>query len=182
MKLRRNRRINILMLIIILCSTISISQEDSTLEKSFKEPVNIPRFDIHIGAGWVSGGRLGMRVLFNLNFSAELSYGIDIRNFISQSDLEKRYGFGINWHIPKASSFTISMLTSYNKRVSQDNRSINISLNLGFLELETSDIRIFGRIGFYSQLRKWWNMKEYELTEIGPNIDLGVRWCFDFNK
>lgn len=175
-------QIIIFIILILSLSITAISQVDSLDTDLKKEYVSLPRFDIHIGAGWVSGGRLGMRVLFSENFSAEVSYGNDIRNFIAASDLEKRYGFGINWHVPKTSSFVISMLSSYNERFFQDNRSINISLNVGFLQLTTSDISLFGRIGFYGQFKKWWNMKEYKLKEIGPNFDFGLRWCFDFNK
>ena len=171
-----------LIISIFAFSILSFSQENIESRDSTKKQISLPRFDIHLGAGWVSGGRLGVRVLFSENFSAELSYGLDFRNFIAAADLEKRYGFGINWHVPKTSCFVISMLSSYNERVYQDNRSINISLNVGFLELKTNDIRIFGRIGFYGQFKKWWNMKEYKLKEIGPNLDFGIRWCFDFNK
>lgn len=175
-------QIIIFIILFLSLSITTMSQVDSLDKEQKNKYVSLPRFDIHVGAGWVSGGRLGMRVLFSENFSAELSYGIDFRNFIGSADLEKRYGFGINWHVPKTSSFVISMLSSYNERVYQVNRSINISLNVGFLDLKTSDIRIFGRIGFYGQFKKWWNMKEYKLKEIGPNLDFGLRWCFDFNK
>ena len=50
------------------------------------------------------------------------------------------------------------------------------------IKLRTNDICFFGRVGFHGQFKKWWNMREYKLTEIGPNLDLGIRWCFDFNK
>lgn len=146
---------------------------------SLEETTNISRFDIYVGAGWVSGGRLGIRAYLSDNYSAEVSYGNDIKNFITLSDPEKRYGFGINWHFPKTSWLIISVLSTYNKRIYQDNSSINLSLNIGYLKKRTLGLHLFSRIGLYCQFKKWFNMKEYKLKEIGPNLDIGIGYNFE---
>ncbi|HKI79820.1 MAG TPA: hypothetical protein VKA26_14865 [Ignavibacteriaceae bacterium] len=67
------------------------SMADSTsIDNTFYK---LPRFDIHIGAALVNGGKVGIRTQILRNFSIEFFYGYDLANFIGASDGEKRYGF-----------------------------------------------------------------------------------------
>jgi hypothetical protein len=70
------------------------------------------KFDIYLAAGIAAGGRVGFSYLFVNNFSAEISYGYDLRNFISLSDLQRRYIFGFNFHFDNSNA-VLSLLNTY---------------------------------------------------------------------
>ena len=72
-------------------------QFSNTTSYSGETNSKLPKFDIYLAAGIAAGGRVGFSYLFVNNFSAEIAFGYDIRNFISLSDLQRRYTIGLNF-------------------------------------------------------------------------------------
>jgi len=191
MELRRSNRINILNLVIILFSTLCIAQEDYRIDKYVEDSVDIPSFDIHLGAGSLCGARIGLRCHFINHFSFETSLGIPVSHFMGGGEREERYGIGINWHQYDSSGFIISLI--FANRI-QPNRTfpvdipndrffsyLRFSINLGYFYKNSSNLIFFSRLGvIYDLVQKDVNIYDGHLA--GPNIDIGIGWCFDLNK
>ncbi len=117
--------------ITLLISTSIYSQENIEKPDSIRETTSIPRFDVHIGAGWVSGGRIGMRVLFSENFSTEFSFGQDIRMFLGAADREERYDFGITGMFLK---HQVSQLACHHLTIKGFTKIIDLIIYLSMLD------------------------------------------------
>jgi len=154
----------------LLTSHATYAQDTTTLIR------NYPRFDVHLGAGWVSGGRVGARIQVNEDCSFETSIGYHIENFMSLSDEETKYGIGVNWHNFAHSHLTLSMLAAYGEKIHLLPNSLYLlSLNIGYLTFKSSGINFFARGGAYIGMKKNWAGTS---TVAGPNLDLGFGWVF----
>ncbi len=172
-------RIKIFVLLnILLLAGLTFSQEKNVLEDSSHTQISLPRFDVHLGAGWVNGARIGTRLLITKYFSTEVAYGYNITNFLSLSDEEKKYSLAVNYHPYIHSKLIISFIFTYGEKVYLLNRSINFSLNVGFLELKRKNISPFIRSGIYFQVGEKYYKKGFYKKEIGFNLDIGINWNF----
>ncbi len=163
-------------LVIHFYPTIAFAQDYNKTTDTTESRISLPRFDVHIGAGWVNGARLGTRLLFTKYFSTEVAYGYNITNFLSLSDEEKKYSLAINYHPYIHSKLIISFIITYGEKVYLLNRSINFSLNVGFLELKRKNISPFIRSGIYFQVGEKYYKKGFHKREIGLNVDIGINW------
>ena len=155
-------------------STRSIA-DSTSIDNTFYK---LPRFDIHIGAALVNGGRIGIRAQILRNFSIEFFYGYDLANFVGASDEEKRYGFGINWH-KQNSNFVISFLavrSQYIYAPLKDN--YYISPTIGYLTFKDNGLQTFIRIGPAIRFSK--NTGDNSLSvKFNPNIDVGISFVIN---
>lgn len=184
-------RIYFLFLTVISSAVICRSQEDSTREISWADSTNHPVFDIHVGAGWLSGARLGLRVHFFRNISFETSFGIPVSHFIVGGEREKRYGIGVNWHQDESSGLIVSLLFA---NIVQPNRSfpenvpnnkffgyLRFSLNIGYYYWDKSNFVFFSRLGgIYDLVRD--SNDHYRGHFSGTNIDIGIGLCLQSKK
>ena len=172
----------LLLLIILINFKTSYSQQNHSSNSSrnsidttliHKNSYKLPRFDLHIGAGLVDGGRVGLRVQILKNYSIELFYGNDLANFVSASDVEKRYGFGINWHQNK-SNFVISLLVVISREIYlpvKDN--YYISTNIGYMTFKSKGFQTFLRAGPAMRFSRNTGDNSLDISII-PNIDVGI--------
>jgi len=144
---------------------------------TIQDNVSLPKFDVHLAAGIVSGGRLGFRYLFIYNFSAEFAYGADIRNFIGLSDPNTRYTVGFNYHFSNSIA-VISVLTTYVERPNPNSNVILICPNFGFINIRKPGLHIFIRGGIYIELQKNYPFNNWKVEDYGGNIDMGVSYNF----
>ena len=133
----------------------------------------LPRFDFHLGAGVVSGGRVGLRILFLKNYSVEFSYGNGLENFVSASNVNRRYGFGINWH-KNNSNFVFSLLgvVSHDVYLGTKN-SYFISPTIGLITFKSEGLHTFIRGGIAIQFNNNTSSGSYSTT-FWPNLDAGI--------
>ena len=151
-----------------ICSAQELT--DTVVSESY------PRLDLHVGAGVVSGVRVGARVRMAEHFSAEVSYGADFRNFIGLSDIDRRYGVGVSWHKDASSNFVVSLLGAFARRpYLTDNYSYFASANLGLLPLSTSGLRTNARFGFFVEFEHKYSGNT---NNFGINLDLGLNLVF----
>ena len=146
---------------------------------SFSNTLNtqLPKFDVYIAAGIAAGGRVGFSYLFVNNFSAEIAYGYDIRNFVSLSDLQRRYSLGFNFHFDNSNA-VLSLLNTYIEQPNSVYEAILISPNFGLIPLRESGLKAFFRIGFYIEFIKDYSSGKWKSDGIGPNLDVGVSFNF----
>jgi len=153
----------------------------SKFTKADSNRMKKPYFYINIGAGLANGGRIDFIFKFVKFLSAEISYGADIRNFISSSDEESRLTFGVNWHSEKSFPLIISLLTTYAKSSSdsriEDPRYL-ISINAGYLNMRKPGLNLIARAGFYIEYYKYSYNNEIKYGGFYPNLELGIGWAF----
>jgi len=137
----------------------------------------IPKFDIYLAAGIAAGGRVGFSYLFVNNLSAEIAFGYDIRNFVSLSDLQRRYSLGVNYHFENSNA-VISLINTYIEQPNSVYEAILISPNFGLIPLRESGLKTFFRIGFYLEFIKDYGSGKWKSNGIGPNLDAGVSFNF----
>jgi len=150
---------------------IKQNNTDSTLIHN--DFYKLPRFDIHIGAALVNGGRIGIRTLILKNFSVEFFYGYNLANFVSASDAENRYGFGMNWHKDN-SNFVLSLLGTKSHFLNSPKKdNYYMSLNIGWISFNGKSFHTFLRAG--PALRFSNNTGDNSLSvKFTPNIDVGI--------
>ena len=140
------------------------------------ESRSYPVYDIHIGAGWISGARLGFRIQPSQVISIEASIGYHVANFISLSDPEIKYGIGINLHRFFHPNFTLSLLGSYGDKFHlRPNDLYLISLDIGYLSFDHSGLNLFARTGPFIGIKNNYAGKS---SVAGFNFDLGIAWVF----
>ena len=155
----------------------SPSQAESIQDTNKRE---IPHVSVVVGLGWVSGGKLGALLRLDNHWSAEASYGYDIRNFIGASDIDKRYGFGLNWHSGKPDGMIVSLLGAYRVRPYLATRpSTFISGNIGLLSMNNLAIGWYLRFGVFVEVGQNDFNNALRVRSYGPNFDVGFNWsCF----
>jgi len=137
---------------------------------------HFPLIDVHLGAGWVSGGRIGTRIHLSEEYSVEASIGKHIANFLSASDEETRYGIGVNWHGFLRPHLTLSALVVYGQKVHlRPNDIYLMSLNVGYMPWKPSRLNFTARAGMYVGAKR--NFAGWS-TLFGPNLDIGIGWLF----
>ncbi len=149
----------------------SVNNIDTILIK--KVSYKLPRFDLHLGAGLVDGGRVGIRAQILKNYSLEFFYGNDLANFVSASDVEKRYGLGINWH-HNDSNLVISILIIKSHSVNlglKDN--FYVSPNIGWMTFKNSGFQTFLRVGPAVRFSRNTGDNSLDISFV-PNIDAGI--------
>ncbi|RKY99300.1 MAG: hypothetical protein DRQ13_02560 [Ignavibacteriae bacterium] len=139
--------------------------------------VSLPRFDVHLAAGLVSGGRLGFRYLFINNFSVEIAYGAAIENFIGLTEPKTKYTVGFNYHFSNSIAI-ISILSTYVERPNPDSDVILVSPNFGFIKIRKPGLQVFIRAGINIEFQKSYPSKNWEVGDFGGNIDVGVALNF----
>lgn len=137
-----------------------------------------PKLDIHLAAGFTAGGRVGLRYLLKNNFSTEIAFGLDLRNFIYLSDFQRRYTFGINYHL-NYSDAAFSFLTTYVEQPYNLYEAILLSPNFGLIPIRYSGIRVFFRFGLEIELKKDFPSPKWKFNDIGPNLDIGISYNFN---
>lgn len=163
----------------IIFAQSQLTNHSSLNVSSFSNTLNsqLPKFDIYIAAGIAAGGRVGFTYLFANNFSAEIAYGYDVRNFISLSDLQRRYSLGLNYHFAESNA-VISLLNTYIEQPNSVYEAILISPNFGLVPLRESGLKTFFRIGFYIECIKDFTSGKWKVEDFGPNLDVGVSFNF----
>jgi len=171
---------------------MALGTQDSLHKSKNDSTISLPRFDIHLGAGSINGARIGLRAHFTKHFSIETSFGIPATHFIGGGEREERYGIGINWHRSFQSGLMMSLLCAAKvwpdrSRMSSipNNRLLNyvtVSLNIGYLSKIDSNFTFFIRGGVvgYEIIEDY--IKVFKDRFGVLNFDLGIGWCFDFNK
>ncbi len=147
---------------------------------TIQDNVSLPKFDVHLAAGIVSGGRLGFRYLFIDNFSAEIAYGAAVENFlafIALTDPKTKYTVGLNYHFSNSIA-VISVLTTYVERPNPNSNVILISPNFGFINIRNPGLHIFIRGGIYIELKKKYPFNNWKVEDYGGNIDMGISYNF----
>lgn len=159
-------------------STLNNSLSEN-LENKDSSHVELPRFEVHIGYGTISGGRIGLRWLFKNQFSIEYSYGSDWRNFISLSDEVIKHGVGLNWHFSKESNYTISLLGVYEYYPDnvQRTKAFYISPTIGIINLRTIGVKTFIRSGVFFELYNYYK-SSVTFDNFGFNLDIGLTFSF----
>ncbi len=151
----------------------------------------IPHFDLHIGAGTISGARLGLRAHFNEHFSFETSFGIPVTHFMGGGEREERYGIGLNLHQSSNSGLIISLIcvAKVQPNISYpsipNNKLLNYlmtTLNIGYLFISTSNLTFFLRGGTGFSFIEDFRFNRHKVNFGVYNLDFGLGWCFDFNK
>ena len=139
----------------------------------------LPKFDVHVGIAIVSGGRIGVRFMPFNKFSFEISYGKDLRNFISFSDVIDKYSAGINWHMSQKNNLTTSLLIIYQYYPdwTHDTGELLLSPNLALLSLKSAGFETFIRAGFSVSIYDF-QTNSFEFTNFGINLDVGIGWIF----
>ncbi len=187
------KRTKILILLsVLLFPNVTFAQEKNELEDSSHTQISLPRFDVHIAAGWISGARIGLRTLISEHFSFEISAGIPLTHFFGGGEREERYAIGINWHPFYISGIIISItcvtLVQPNVKYPNipNNRLLNYltgSFSVGYLSNTTRDITFFirGGIGFIEFVEDQPDKKYSIRYNSIPNFDLGLGFNFSFN-
>ncbi len=176
---------------LILTLQPCIAQEISkdTINNIEYENIVIPRFDVHIGAGWISGARIGFRFQHIEHFSFETSFGIPVTQFLG-GEREERYSLGINWHKTIPKGLMLSLICANLVRPDRaypnipNNKFLSylrVSLNIGYLSTIGSNFNFFIRGGVLYDIVES-QINSYGGNFGGPNLDLGIGWCFDFNN
>lgn len=139
----------------------------------------LPKFDVHVGIAIVSGGRIGVRFMPFNKFSFEISYGKDLRNFISFSDVIDKYSAGINWHMSQKNNLATSLLIIYQyyPDLTYDTGELLLSPNLTLLSLKSAGFETFIRAGFSVSIYDF-QTNSFEFTNFGINLDVGIGWVF----
>ncbi len=139
----------------------------------------VPHFSVILGAGWVSGERIGVRFRINKSWSAETSYGYRLGNFLGLSDLYRKYGLGLNWHSDNPDDVAISLLGAYtvNPNPGAAPPTVSISGNIGLLSTERSTFGWGARIGVFLEIGRDIN-NALKVRSYGPNLDFEVNWSF----
>lgn len=174
----------ILFFLVILNTNIIFPQSVQTfsfanyvLDDSLKEGISLPKFDIHIAAGLIAGVRTGVRYLFTDNFSTEIAFGFDIRNFISLSDFQRRYSLGLNYNL-EGSNGAISLLTTYVEQPGSVHEGIFFSPGFGFIPIREVGVRTFIRVGIGLEYSKNYLTNTWKFIGVTPNLDIGVSFVF----
>ena len=136
-------------------------------------------FDIHIGYGTFSGGRIGMRVYPKTNFSVEISYGRDWSNFIGLSDQIMIYNLGINWKNQVSDLITYCFNIKYHSHVNmEDPGYLSLSPSIGVMNFKSSGINFWCRAGIFIA---GYSFEENRfVNNIGLNLDIGI--AFNIQK
>ena len=158
----------VLAIVVVFLSTTCIAQEAEVDTSTFRTT-----FDIHVGAGSVGGGRVGVRVRPLENFSIEVGYGASLSNFVGLSDIDKRISFGVNWHEDSSSRFIVSLLGAYARRpVFTNNYSYLVSVNVGTMNMSVSGLHAYARGGLSVEF------EHGRKALLGFNFDVGLQFVF----
>ena len=144
---------------------------------SIKEIILAPQYDIFIAAGFSAGGRVGFRYLFVDNFSFEISYGYDIRNFIGAGESQIKYSLGFNYHLENCDA-AFSLLTKYVEKLNKDYDAILFTPTFGFIPIRNSGLQTFFRFGIYIEYIKTFPDEKWKVEDFGPNLDVGISFIF----
>lgn len=162
---------NLLAVMVVLFSTTCIAQEMEVATSPFH-----PTYDIHVGAGFVGGGRVGVRVRPLEHFSIEAGYGASLNNFVGLSDIDKRVVLGINWHEDSSSRLILSLLGAYARRpYLSDNYSYIASGNVGTMNMNVGGFRVFARAGLSIEFEHGASGNK---VIPGFNLDFGFHFVF----
>lgn len=137
-----------------------------------------PKLDMHIAVGFTAGGRVGLRYLFENNFSTEIAFGLDLRNFVYMSDFQRRYTLGISYHL-NSSDASFSFLTTYVEQPYNLYEAVLLSPNFGLIPIRSSGISVFFRFGLEIELIKDFPSQKWKYNDIGPNLDIGISYNFN---
>lgn len=148
----------------------ALSQEADTIRTT-----TYPILGIHLGAGTVSGGRIGVQVKISDRFSFEGSYGINVFAFVSLVDVDDRLGVRVNWYPQPTSAFAVGLCFVHRRMLSFHNYSDIIAGDVGLFPFRNSKVSAFARIGFGLGIR---NQPYPEPTYFVPNLDVGLAWNF----
>ncbi len=169
---RKKRRVSqsVAAIFIFFLASVGFSQEIDTTQAA-----SDPIFGIHIGAGTVSGGRVGVQAKVSNYFSFEFSYGFDVRGFIGLVDADDRVGFGINWYPDRRMDFAVGL-----RIVHQSMRGLSYSKNIiaadvGIQPYKKSRVNGFARIGFGVGIRTGDYPNPIYFI---PQLDVGLAWNF----
>ena len=170
---------------------MALGMQDSLHKSKNDSTISLPRFDIHLGAGTINGARIGLRTHFIEHFSIETSFGIPTTHFIGGGEREERYGVGINWHQSIQSGMMLSLICASRVKPDRAWRSsipnnkllsyLMVSLNIGYLSTIDSNFTFFIRGGVFCDIVE--DKINFNISNFGGlNLDIGIGWCFDFNK
>lgn len=159
-----------------LCQ-LSLRQSESPPDTS---ELKVPHLALEGGAGWVSGGRIGVLARVVKNWSMELTYGYDIQNFYGGGNPNNRYGIGLNWHPDKSHSLVVSMNGAYSEDLSRAGipPSVFISANTGSLSMRKNNFGWSVRVGLFVELRRDLYGHALKVRGCGPNLDITINWPF----
>ena len=175
-----------ILLLVFFSSKISLCQDNLITKSDFAlkqlnslDSTKYPIFFPHVAAGIVSGLRYGLLVQFVKHFSVEISNGQFLGNFIGLSEIEKQFGFGINYHLSKIPLF-ISALFVIGTKIGEalDSPKYSYSINVGYISLTKYHVQLFFRagIGLKYTNNKYFNTISFE--RVIPNLDVGLGFAF----
>jgi len=174
----------LIFLFIIIITPATFSQLPFILNDSFivhrtenNSNSSAPKFDVHIGAGAVPGGRIGVRYLFIENISVELAYGANLVNFIALSDPNTRYTTGLNYHLANSIA-AVTLLVTYVDYPNFDYEELLISPNFGIIPIRKSGFQVFIRAGISIIMQNDNPSGDWKYEDFGGNIDAGVSYNF----
>lgn len=131
-------------------------------------------FDLHVGYGTFSGGRIGARVFPIDNLSFEISYGRDWTNFLGLSDEIVIYNFGINWKYDTSDLLTYCLNIKYHYRLNlSDPGYLGISPSIGVMDFKSSGLTFWYRAGIFTAIYSF-QENRFGFYNIGLNLDVGI--------
>ncbi len=138
--------------------------------------LKVPHLALEVGAGWVSGGRIGILTRVDRHWSAEFSYGYDIQNFYGGGNPNNRYGLGLNWHFSSNDNLVISLMGAYSEDLSRAGVSPStfISADFGSLSMKERNFGWSARFGLFIELQKDLYGDELKVRNYGPNLDFTI--------
>lgn len=148
----------------------AVSQDSDTVLTT-----TYPIIGIHLGAGTVGGGRVGIQLKISDRFSFEGSYGTNVLGFVGLVDADDRLGIRINWYPQPTSAFAVGLCFVHRRMLNFHNYSDIIAEDVGLFPFRNSKVSAFARIGFGVGFR---NQPYPEPTYFVPNLDVGLAWNF----
>lgn len=150
---------------------------DSNLVKPKKNIRKDLRYNVYLGYGLASGGRVGTRIPISKKIVLGMSFGYYFANFISLSDAIQITSIGINYFFTSNQLWAVNILGIYARYMTLDPKDIRISPNIEFINLKESGLHLFFRAGFsfhlYNVLKK-----TIVINDFWPNIDIGINFNF----
>lgn len=130
-------------------------------------------FDLHVGYGTFSGGRIGTRVYLRDNMSVEMSYGRDWTNFIGLSDEMVIYNVGLNWKNDVNDLTTYSLNVRYQYHFLSESGYLGISPSIGRMNFKSSGLTFWYRAGIHTGIYSTAENR-FGFYSIGLNLDVGI--------
>lgn len=160
---------------------VNIRNDLLVVKPQFAKKSSYPVFSPHIGIGLASGVRIGLMVQATEHIAGEISGGYDLANFVTLSDEEKRYGFGVSYRISQEIPVFISAIYALGIRNADANlRSPKYyySLNVGYARIEKSSVMFFVRGGIILKYYYDRPMDKVEHDRNYFNLDIGIGYSF----